>query len=184
MAAPRWYEPPAHVRVCRSRPNPMNVLHPVMSRLPVLASGGGVAIDADYTVLYQMALFVVLMLVLQPLLFDPVLRIFALREQRTEGEKARARELDERAGEILERYQRELERVHQVAAEEREHLRSETAKLEAEILGEARAATARIVDEGRQKIASEMQAIQFDLGKESERLSRQIAERVLGREVN
>ena len=138
------------------------------------------AIDLDYTVLFQMVLFVGLMLVLQPLLFDPVLRIFALREQRTEGAKKQARELDEQAGELLERYQRELERVNHVAAQEREHLRTETAN----ILNEARSATTRIIDDGRRRIEAEVNKIQFDLGKESERLSRQIATQVLGRETH
>jgi F-type H+-transporting ATPase subunit b len=162
----------------------MSLLHPEVSSLPILGLSGGVAIDLDYTVLFQMVLFVGLMLVLQPLLFDPVLRIFALREQRTEGAKKQARELDERAGELLERYQRELERVNHVAAQEREHLRTETAKLEADILNEARTATVRIIEDGRRRIETEVNKIQFDLGKESERLSRQIATQVLGRETH
>ena len=42
-----------------------------------MAAGG--PLDFDKTVLYQMLLFVVLMVVLKPLLFDPMLKIFALR---------------------------------------------------------------------------------------------------------
>ena len=57
---------------------------------------------------------------LKPLLFDPVLKVFSLREERTEGARATARELQEKAGELLQKYEKELERVHQVAAEERE----------------------------------------------------------------
>jgi F-type H+-transporting ATPase subunit b len=151
---------------------------------PVLALSGGVSLDFDNTVVFQILIFILLMFLLEPLLFAPVLRIFALREERTEGAKAQARELDEQAGELYQRYQRELERVNRVAAEERDRVRAETTKLEAEILREARSATAQMVEHGRKQIAAEMTRIRFDLGRESERLSQDIATRVLGREAN
>jgi F-type H+-transporting ATPase subunit b len=148
------------------------------------AMAGGVPLDFDRTVLVQIVIFTVLILVLKPLLFDPVLKVFALREERTEGARATARELQEKAGELLQRYEKELERVHQVAAEERELLRSETSKLEAEILHEGRAVTTRIVEEGRRKIETEVSAIRFDLGKESERVAQLIVDRVSGQGSN
>jgi F-type H+-transporting ATPase subunit b len=151
---------------------------------PVLALAGGVTLDLDNTVVFQLGIFLVLMLVLEPLLFNPVLRIFALREERTEGERARARNLEEEAGELLERYQREVARVNQVASEERDKARAETAKLEAEILAEARHSVSRIVDEGRARINDEAQKMRFELGRESERLAQDVAGRVLGREAS
>ena len=151
---------------------------------PLLALAGGVSLDFDNTLVFQILIFVLLMFLLEPLLFRPVLRVFALREERTVGAKAQARALDERAGEIYQRYQRELERVNRVAAEERDRIRAETSKLEAEILREARATTARVVDDGRKQIAAEISRIRFDLGRESQRLSQDIVTRVLGREAN
>ena len=148
------------------------------------AASGGVSLDFDNTVVFQMGIFVLLMFLLEPLLFRPVLRIFALREERTEGARAKARALDDRAGELLKRYENELERVHRVAASERERLRQETAKLEAEILSEAREATARIVDEGRRRIESEVSRVRFDLGREAEQLSRGIVEKALRGEAS
>src|SRR4051812_34106123 len=148
------------------------------------AMAGGVPLDFDRTVLLQILVFAVLIVVLKPLLFDPVLKVFALREERTEGARATARELQEKAGELLQRYEKELERVHQVAAEEREILRSETSKLETQILSEAREVTTRMVEEGRRKIETEVNAIRFDLGKESERVAQMIVDRVSGQGVN
>jgi F-type H+-transporting ATPase subunit b len=149
-----------------------------------MAGGAAVAIDFDRTVLFQMALFALLIVVLKPLLFDPVLHVFALREERTEGERARARKLQEKAGELLRKYERELEKVSTAAAKERERLHTETARLEADILREAREATMKISEEGRRRVQQEVSAIRFQLGKESERLAVDIAARVLGREVS
>jgi len=154
------------------------------SSAPVLALAGGVSLDFDNTLVFQIVIFVLLMFLLEPLLFRPVLRVFALREERTEGAKAQARDLEERAADLYIRYQSELERVNRVAAEERDRMRTETAKLEAEILRDARAATGRVVADGRRQIEAEMNRVQFEIGRESERLAHDITERVLGRGAN
>jgi F-type H+-transporting ATPase subunit b len=148
------------------------------------AMSGGVPLDFDRTVLLQIVVFAVLIVVLKPLLFDPVLKVFALREERTEGARATARDLQEKAGELLQRYEKELERVKQVAAEERDLLRAETSKLEAEILNEAREATTRIVEDGRRKIEAEVNSIRIAVGAESEKVAQMIVERVVGQGVN
>lgn len=147
-------------------------------------AGGGVPLDIDRSVFLQIVLFTVLIIVLKPLLFDPVLKVFSLREERTEGAKATARELQEKAGELLRKYEKELERVQQVAAEERELLRSETAKLEAEILREGRDVTTRIVEEGRRKMEAEVNSIRVAVGAESERVAQMIVDRVSGQGAN
>jgi F-type H+-transporting ATPase subunit b len=147
-------------------------------------SGSPIELDFNNIVVFQIVIFVALILILKPLLFDPMLKVFALREERTEGARDSARELDEQAGELLTRYEAELTRVNQAAAEERDRLRAETTKLEAQILNEARAAAAKIVEDGRRKIETEVNAIRFELGKQSERLASDIATRVLGREAN
>jgi F-type H+-transporting ATPase subunit b len=149
----------------------------------LVAMSGGVTLDFDNTVIFQAALFLLLFLVLRPLLFDPMLRIFALREERTEGAKATARELQERAGELLTKYETELSRVTRSATEERDKLRAETARLEAEIMRDARDAVAKIIEQGRKSIEAEVDKVRFDLGRESERTASLIVQRVLGREV-
>ncbi len=147
-------------------------------------SGGPIDLDFNNVVVFQIVIFVFLIAVLKPLLFDPMLKVFALREERTEGARNTARELEEQAGELLTRYEAELTRVNHAAAQERDRLRTETTKLEAQILAEARDAAAKIVDEGRRRIEGEVNAIRFELGKQSERLAADIATRVLGREAN
>lgn len=154
-----------------------------LSTLAAMMSGA-VSIDIDRTFIIMMVVFAFLVVALKPLLFDPVLAVFEEREKRTDGAKAEARKMQEQAGELLRRYEHELERVNQVAAEERERLRTETARLESQILEEARAAAGKIGDEGRKKIEGEVNAIRFELGRQSEQIAREIAARVLGRGVS
>jgi F-type H+-transporting ATPase subunit b len=111
-----------------------------------------------------------------------MIRVFEERELRTDGARAEARELEERAGELLERYQREYERVTRAASEERERIRTETSKLEAQILSEARDRATRLVDDGRLAIAAEVTALKLELEEQSTRLAKDVARTVLGRE--
>lgn len=154
-------------------------LHPILAAL----MSGGISIDFDKTFVLQMIIFAGLIVVLKPLLLDPVLRVFEEREKRTEGARAEARRMQERAGELLRKYEKELERVAQIAAQERERVRIETARLEAEILGEARSVATRIVEEGRKRLETELGSVRVELDRQRDQLARDIASRVLGREV-
>jgi F-type H+-transporting ATPase subunit b len=147
-------------------------------------SGSALEIDLDLSFTLQMLLFAGLIVILKPLLFEPLLKLFTAREQRTEGARAEARAMQERAGELLRRYESELARVSQAAAAERDKARAETAKLENEMLSTARNSSARIVDQGRQEIQLQVDKSRFELGREAERLAREIATRALGREVH
>ena len=143
-----------------------------------------ISVDFDLTFVAQFLLFATFIVILKPLLFDPLLRVFEERERRTEGAKEQARAMDARAGELLTRYEAELEKVRARASQERERLRAETAKLEAQIMAEARAETARIIREGKEKIAAEVGRMRRELELTKPALAAEIAARVLGREVN
>jgi F-type H+-transporting ATPase subunit b len=140
--------------------------------------------DFDLTFVLMMVVFATLIVVLKPLLFEPVLHVFEEREKRTEGARDSARAMQEEAGELLSRYEKELAKVHEVAREERDRVRAETAKLEAELMAQARETANGILDEGRKRIDQERRSIEFALGRESERLARNVAEAVLGRSLH
>ncbi|HEU5074844.1 MAG TPA: ATP synthase F0 subunit B [Polyangiaceae bacterium] len=156
-----------------------SLLAPPLANVP-LAS---VSIDLNKTVLLQMVIFAVLIVVLKPLLFDPILKVFALREERTEGAREQARKLQTKAGDLLTRYEQELERINHAVAVERDKARLETAKLEAEILNEAREVTSRVEREGRDRIQQEVTQMRAELQQQSATMAREIAGRILGREV-
>ena len=140
--------------------------------------------DFNLTFVLQMLVFASLIVVLKPLLFEPVLAVFEEREKRTEGARQNARQMQEEAGALLSRYEQELAKVHEVARQERDRTRADTLRAEAELLAKARESANRIVDEGRQRIDSERRQIEFALGRESERLARSVAEAVLGRSLH
>lgn len=148
-----------------------------------LLASADVSVDLDVTFLAEFLLFTTFVVILKPLLFDPLMRVFEEREKRTEGAKAEAREMDAKAGELLTKYEAELEKVRREAAADREKLRAETAKLEAQIMAEARAESARILDEGKARISAEVAALRAELAQAEPALASDIAGRLLGRSI-
>lgn|GEM_PF-299639 len=142
-----------------------------------------VTVDFDKSVLIQMALFAILIVVLKPLLLDPMLKVFALREERTEGAKGEARGMQERAAEILSNYESAVAKVRGEALAQRDELRKETALLEAQILGEARASVDTIVSEGRTRIGKEIDEMESQLKAHGESVAKLVGGQVIGREL-
>lgn len=148
-----------------------------------LSAAGGVDVDVNWTFLLQIGLFVLLFLILEPLLFDPMLKLFEERERRIDGAKNEAREMYRQADEKTAKYEEELTTVKRQAGEERDKLRAEGQKKEQQILAKVRAETNAMLDEGRKRIADEGAQLRKDLDAAAQALARDIATRVLGREV-
>lgn len=158
-------------------------MHVSNSLAPLFASSA-INVDADLSFVAQFVLFAAFLVVMKPMLFDPLLRVFEEREKRTEGAKKEAREMDERAGELLGRYEKELEKVRTEANAEREKLRTETARLEARIMAEAREETAKILEAGEKRVAAEVAVLRKELEASRPELAAAIASRILDREVS
>ena len=82
-----------------------------------------ISVDFDATFLVQLVLFVGLTLVLKPLLFDPVLRLFEEREKLIDGAKMQARHIDEKSGAALATYEAEMAKARAEGNAERERVR-------------------------------------------------------------
>jgi F-type H+-transporting ATPase subunit b len=149
-----------------------------------LFASGDINVDFDLTFVAQCVLFTFFVVLLKPLLFDPLMKVFEAREKKTEGAKEEAREMDKRAAELRAQYESEMEKIRREAGREREELRAETAKLEAKIMAEARAESAAILEAGKAKIAAEMAGLRAELSRQTPALAAEIASRVIGREVS
>jgi F-type H+-transporting ATPase subunit b len=144
---------------------------------------GGVDVDFDATIAVQVVFFLFLLVVLKPLLFDPMLKLFEEREKRIDGARKQARQIDEASAEALEKYEKAMAKARAEANAERDKLRGEGMRTEAEILGKVRAATTKMLEEGRGRMRTEVDATRTQLRQEVSVLARDLAGRVLGREV-
>jgi F-type H+-transporting ATPase subunit b len=148
-----------------------------------LALEGGVTVDLDLSLFVQLGFFVVLLLVLKPTLFDPMMRLFEEREKRIEGTRRQASKEEERSAKALAKYEGILAKAREAGAAERDALRTAGTKKESDILAQVRAQTTATLEQGRAALAQETQAARSGLDREAAALGRDIASRVLGREV-
>jgi F-type H+-transporting ATPase subunit b len=148
------------------------------------AAGGGVVVDFDVTALFMAGLFVALWIILKPLLFDPMLKLFEERERRTDGVKLLARKIDEKSEKALTTYEDEMAKARAAANAEREKIRGEGLKREAEILARVRAATAQALEAGRKQTQDEVAQVRAALKNDVNAIAKDLASRALGREVH
>jgi len=147
------------------------------------AAPQAIAVDFDATFLIQLVLFSGLTLILKPLLFDPMLKLFEERERRIDGAKMQARKIDEKSATALAKYEAEMGKARAQANAEREKIRAEAQRREQEIMGTVRAAAAKTLEEGKVRAQAEAQRVRATLKGEAGALARELAARVLGREV-
>jgi F-type H+-transporting ATPase subunit b len=147
------------------------------------AAPQAISVDFDATFLVQVVLFTGLTLVLKPLLFDPMLKLFEERERRIDGAKVQARKMDEKSATALAKYETEMARARTSANAEREKIRAEGLKREQEILAAVRASTSKTIEDGKRSALAEAERVRARLKSDAGTLARDVAGRVLGREV-
>ncbi len=145
---------------------------------------GGVEVDIDLTFVGQIVLIVVLLLVLKPVLFDPMLKLFEEREKRIDGAKKKARETDIKSAKAETEFQDQMGKAQAQGNAERERLRAEGMKAENDVLAKVRAETAAFLTEGRKKAQEELTHARAQIRAQSQDMGKQLASRVLGREVS
>jgi F-type H+-transporting ATPase subunit b len=141
-------------------------------------------IDIDYTVLVQLALFAVLFVACNKLLFQPYLRLRERRRAGIEGAKAEAETMSAQADSKLASYEKQLTAARSRAGEESRKIRAEAAAEEKRVTDEAKAAALAAIHSAQAKVRSETEAARKELLAQADALSSKIATRLLGREVS
>jgi len=149
----------------------------------LFAHGADVKVDFDLSFIAQIALFGLFIVILKPVLFEPMMKLFAEREKATGGTRDKARKMDEKAAALVAKFEGEIEKVRHAANVERDRLRAETARLEAKIMAEAKEASNAIIEKGRAQISAEVATLRSELAAARPELAAQIASKILGREV-
>ncbi len=138
-----------------------------------------ISVDFDKSAFLQMVLFAGFIILLKPLLIDPMLALFTAREAGTVGVKDEARAMQEKAADILRRYENEVSSARAAAQKARDESRQETAQLEAKILAEGRRAAEMITTQGRDKMTRELDGLARELETLKPAVAQAIQSRIL-----
>jgi F-type H+-transporting ATPase subunit b len=148
-----------------------------------LSAPQAISVDFDATLVVQVVLLVTLTLVLKPLLFDPMLKLFEEREKRTDGVRLAARRIDEKSATALATYDAEMAKARAAANAERDAQRALGLKREQEILSKAREETAAVIEQGKQAVRTAADRARATLRAETPRLVQEVAAGAIGRQV-
>jgi F-type H+-transporting ATPase subunit b len=140
-------------------------------------------IDLNFTVIFQLAIVLILMVALSSLVFKPFLRVVEERKDWIEGAEKKARALQQRSEELMERYRDSMSAAQAQGASIREEVRKEGLTQETEILQKAMEEANRFLEGMKGKIQEESQNARAGLRLQARNLSRELAEKMLGRSI-
>ncbi|MGB6066574.1 MAG: ATP synthase F0 subunit B [Desulfomonilaceae bacterium] len=141
-------------------------------------------IQLNITLLIQVINFLVLLVLLDVLLYKPVMAKIREREAQIRKDQEKATELEQRVLDQENRHQQELAKARQTAAQEKMALLAESKKKEADILEKARTQASRIVDDMKAAIQRDAEEVRKGLKAQMTPLARSITEKVLGRAIS
>ena len=154
----------------------------MLQALTSVASGHPL-IDIDLTVFVQFGLFLLLFLAANKLLFQPYLALRERRKAGIEGARAEADRMTAQADAKLADYEKQLTSARNRANEEGRKVRAEATAHEKDVTDKARAETQKAIDEATAKMKQETEAARGQLLPQAHVLAKQIATKLLGREV-
>jgi F-type H+-transporting ATPase subunit b len=140
-------------------------------------------IELNITLIFQLAIVLILMVVLSGLVFKPFLGVLQARRDWVEGAEKKARELQQRTHELMEQHRDSMSAAQAQGASVRDEIRKEGLAREADILQKAQKEANRFMDEMKGKIQEESQAARAGLRIQAQNLSREIAAKMLGRNI-
>lgn len=135
----------------------------------------------DETVFIQLAIFLLVLVGLNHFVFKPVLKLIRLRKERTEGEKGRLEELQEKTEGLVREYESKIVLAKQEGFKIKEGIRREGEALGQKVVQEAKQASLSQLEKIKKEIEKETEGATKQLEREAEVLSQTLAEKVLGR---
>lgn len=144
----------------------------------------GALVDLDGTIFIQLFIFFALLALLNWLVFQPMIRLFAAREAAIDGAREDAKKMEREARDDGGKLEEARRKVRAEAGEARERARAEALKAERVILSSARNGAAGAIATADAQLAAEGTKARADIATTTPVLARQIATKLLGRDVS
>jgi F-type H+-transporting ATPase subunit b len=142
-----------------------------------------VSVLPDYTLLIQIIIFLILIYILNILLYKPILSIIGRRKKQLEELENEINLFNESVDKRAAEYEEKLRAAKANASELKKEIISEGAEQAKKIVDTVRNEIPIMTQEFQQKMDIEIQAARQILGSQSRKLSLEIAQKVLGRQV-
>ena len=140
-------------------------------------------VELNSTVWIQMANFLVLILILNFLLFKPVLKIIEARNKKLEESKGEVSSLDETIERKMAQYEERIRQARAEAALQRDAVTEEGTEQSKEIIGKVRDEISKKLEGFKAQLQKETDEARGSLREQTRTIAAEISEKVLGRGV-
>ena len=131
----------------------------------------------------HLAIFLIVVIAVGPLLVKPTMALLEERDERIRGAKEKARSLKEEIGQKTTEMEERLAAAKKSALKERDELRLVNSKKADELTAKARQESMDRLVGMRQRIVGEREAARGALRADVQSLAKELAQRILGRNV-
>ena len=128
-------------------------------------------------------LFVASIVLLNKILFQPLLDLDEKREQLTSGTSSEAKDLKKKAQDTLNEYTVKINEARLEAQEQRNLIRKEAQSSAAEMMERARGEANSLLDEAKTKIDNEAKEIREKIKPEIELIAKDVASKLINKEI-
>ncbi len=140
-------------------------------------------IDINVSLLIQLVNFIVLLIALNFILFNPIRQIMQEREQGISSALEDAKAAQHRMQSLLEHYNSSLAESKQKATATYNTIYQQGLDAQRDMISAERAKAGEMLDKARAEIVAASKTARTDLQKEAERLAQDITSKLLGRAV-
>ena len=140
-------------------------------------------VSLDYTILIQMANFILLIFILRKLLYVPILGVMNKRKERMEASEGEVKRLKQEVEEKFAEYEQKVQLAKLNAMEQRNAIVKDGADIAKSTIDDVRGEIPALMEQFNGKITGEMDAARAILHSQSRKISLDIAEKVLGRSI-
>jgi len=140
-------------------------------------------VDINSTLFIQIINFLALIFILNQLLYKPILQIMDRRKGIFDSTEAEIKRLQDTIDQKMAEYEAKIAQAKGEAMAQRGEIQKEGAEKGKEILDGARVEIQKMMDDFQIRLTQEVDGARTVLRSQSERISKEIAEKVLGRSV-
>jgi len=145
-------------------------------------AAGGDLLSVDKTILFQFVVVILGLFIINKLILQPMLSLLDRREKLTKGTVDEARELTEKAENLINDYKQKIDEARAEANEKRAEIRKEAQLISEKMISEARDESHATLENYKKELDVQVTDIKSKIKPEIENLAKEISDKVLSME--
>ena len=140
-------------------------------------------VSLDYTILVQMVNFIILIFILNALLYKPILGIIGKRKQKMDESDSEIKHMNQTVEQKMAEYEEKVRLAKVDAMEQKNAIVKEGSDVAKGIIDAVRGEIPAMMEQFHAKMEKEVEEARAILHSQSQKISLDIAEKVLGRSI-